>query len=79
MKRSQMVERIYDLLNCDGVLEHSMPKLEPIPLTEKHVLWVAEQIVQEIEQNNMFYCPVEDLGEFGKLRTPKGWEPEDET
>jgi hypothetical protein len=78
MKRSEMVERIYDLLNCDGVLEHSMPKLEPIPLTEEHVRWVAEQIVKEIEQSNMFYCPVADLGELGKLRLLEGWEPEDE-
>ena len=53
MKRSQMVERIYDLLNCDGVLEHSMPKLEPVQLTEEHVRWIAEQIVQEVEQGGM--------------------------
>jgi hypothetical protein len=53
MKRSEMVERIYDLLNCDGVLEYSMPKLEPVPLTEEHVRWVAKQIVQEIEQAGM--------------------------
>ena len=53
MKRSQMVERIYDLLNCDGVLEHSMPKLEPVSLTEEHVRWISEQIVQEFEQGGM--------------------------
>lgn len=53
MKRSQMVERIYDLLNCDGVLEYSMPKLEPVPLTEEHVRWIAEQIVKEVEQGGM--------------------------
>jgi hypothetical protein len=53
MKRKQMVERIYDLLNCDGVLEYSMPKLEPVPLTEEHVRWIAEQIVQEVEQSGM--------------------------
>jgi len=76
MKRSKMVERIYDLLNCDGVLEHSMPKLEPIPLTEEHVRWVAEQIVIEIEQNGMYYCPAEKLGDIGYLRVPKGWEDE---
>lgn len=48
-----MVERIYDLLNCDGVLEYSMPKLEPVPLTEEHVHWIAEQIVTEVEQAGM--------------------------
>ena len=56
-----------------------MHKLEPIPLTEEHVRWVAEQIVKEIEQSNMLYCPVADLGELGKLRLLEGWEPEDET
>lgn len=48
-----MIERIYDLLNCDGVLEYSMPKSEPVTLTEKHLRWVAEQIIQEIEQAGM--------------------------
>jgi hypothetical protein len=64
VKRSRMVEQIYDLLNCDGVLEYSMPKLEPVPLTEEHVRWIAEQIVKEFEQ----------------VKTIKiyGWEPEDE-
>ena len=48
-----MVERIYDLLNCDGVLEYSMPKLEPVPLTEQHMRWIAEQILQEVEKVGM--------------------------
>ena len=76
MKRSEMVERIYDLLNCDGVLEHSMPKLEPVPLTEEHVRWIAEQIVQEIEQAGML--PPEYIVDYGPLITTNAWEPENE-
>jgi hypothetical protein len=48
MKRSQMVERIYDLLNCDGVLEYSIP-FEPVKLTEDHVRQIAEWVVKELE------------------------------
>jgi len=69
MKRSEMVERIYDLLICDGVLEYSMPKLEPVPLTEEHVRWIAEQIVQEFEQAGILPP---------SLDYPKNaWEPEE--
>jgi len=37
----------------------------------------AERILKRIEALGMFYCPVEDCGEF-QLRTVKGWETEDE-
>jgi hypothetical protein len=37
----------------------------------------AEAVLKELEALGMFYCPVEDFGEF-QLRTPKGWETEDE-
>lgn len=90
MKRSEMVERIYDLLNCDGVLEYSMPKLEHVPLTEEHVYWVAEQIVKEFEQaktitiyhetsfGKHFNLPEGD-SEFNIRKVNvQGWEPEDE-
>ena len=76
MKRSQIVERIYDLLNCDGVLEYSMPKLEPVPLTEEHVRWIAEQIVQEIEQAGML--PPKFTENYGFVISANAWEPEDE-
>lgn len=90
MKRKQMVERIYDLLNCDGVLEYSMPKLEPVPLTEGHVRWIAEQIVQEFEQVKTItiyheisfgkHCNLpEDDPEFNIRKVNvRGWESEDE-
>lgn len=35
----------------------------------------AESILKELEDVGMYYCPVEDLGSMGKLRTPKGFEP----
>jgi ssDNA-specific exonuclease RecJ len=37
----------------------------------------VEVMLKIFEKLGMFYCPIEDLGEFGKLRTPKGWESED--
>jgi hypothetical protein len=89
MKRKQMVERIYDLLNCDGVLEYSMPKLEPVPLTEEHVRWIAEQIVQEVERGGMLpprrkALSWSELGipHYDQTEKPNftvyKWEPEDE-
>lgn len=85
MKRSQIVERIYDLLNCDGVLEYSMPKLEPVPLTEEHIRWIAEQIVQEFEQAGMLppkACIERSVRVGDEQRTAyhntNEWEPENE-
>lgn len=85
-----MIERIYDLLNCDGVLEHSMPKSEPVILTERHLRWLAEQIIQEIEQAGMLPPETKALPQdFGNLGFTQEfldehnfkinkWEPEDE-
>ena len=85
-----MIERIYDLLNCDGVLEHSMPKSEPVALTERHLRWLAEQIIQEIEQAGML-PPLTKAKPFDFTNTGftqefldehefkvNRWEPEDE-
>ena len=38
----------------------------------------VEVMLSIFEKLGMFYCPVENLGSFGTLRTPKGWEVEDE-
>jgi hypothetical protein len=57
MKRSAAIERIYDLLNCDGVLEHSMP-FEPVKLTEDHVRQIAKWIVEEVESIGMLPPPL---------------------
>lgn len=83
MKRSQMVERIYDLLNCDGVLEYSMPKLEPVPLTESHIRWIANIILEDLEQAGMLPPEVFHTWESGHGSGVKSlgnkWELEDET
>ena len=75
MKRSAMIERIYDVLNCDGVLEYSMPALEPVPLSEKHLRWIAEIILEEAEQAKML-PPSTYIKTFDKYDNV--WEPEDE-
>lgn len=62
MKRSTMIKK---------ALKH---KLNTVCVNVEQV----ERMLEVFEKLGMFYCPVEDLGEFGKLRTPKGWEPEDE-
>ena len=68
MKRSVAIENIVNVLRltgnhyCDGGRDEQD----------------AERILNRMEALGMFYCPVENLGEFGKLRTPKGWEPENE-
>ena len=39
--------------------------------------WLStDEIMKTIEEADMFYCPIEDFGEF-QLRTPKGWETEE--
>jgi hypothetical protein len=35
----------------------------------------VEVMLEIFEKLDMFYCPVEDFGDF-KLRSPKGWEVE---
>ena len=36
---------------------------------------VADTVLDNLEKSGMFYCPVEDMGEF-TLRTPKGFDME---
>jgi hypothetical protein len=75
MKRSEMLKVITDELFY-GSLAARVDKSNTTvtELAEKD----AEAVLKLIEKLGMFYCPVENLGEFGKLRTPKGWEPENE-
>ena len=63
MKRSEAAEEIRKVLAMNGK-DNGYGELE-------------EAILHHLEGLGMFYCPVEDLGEF-QLRTPKGWEPEDD-
>lgn len=66
MKREEMVEIMAEFLwkkNIEYGFKHQAKK-------------DAETLLDIMEDNGMFYCPVEDLGDFGKLRTPRGWEQE---
>jgi hypothetical protein len=74
MKRSEMLKFITDELFY-GSLAARVDNSDAMvtELAEKD----AEAVLKLIEKFGMFYCPVEDFGEF-QLRTPKGWEPEDE-
>jgi hypothetical protein len=63
MKRSEAVEEIRKILAMNGK-DNGCGELE-------------EALLHTMESLGMFYCPVEDLGEF-QLRVPRGWESEDE-
>ena len=76
MKRSEMIKLIIDKLFYGKLAESARlgaRKNFITNLAEED----AEAVLKELEKLGMFYCPVEDFGEF-QLRTPKGWEPEDE-
>lgn len=66
MKRSYMVELIAEFLWKSNE-EYGFKRLAKED---------AEKILKIIEDNHMIYCPIEDLGDFGKLRILKGWEEE---
>jgi hypothetical protein len=53
MKRSEMIEKIYDYLCCDGVLEYSLPKNENVKFTEDHVKDMSKDILNIIEEAGM--------------------------
>jgi hypothetical protein len=63
MKRSEALEEIRKILAMNGK-DNGMGELE-------------EALLHTVESIGMFYCPVEDCGEF-QLRTVRGWETEDE-
>jgi hypothetical protein len=62
MKRSEMIKKA---LNSQS---------NTVCVNEEQV----EVMLKIFERYGMYYCQVEDLGDIGKLRTPYGWEPEDE-
>jgi hypothetical protein len=75
MKRSEMLKFITDELFYGSLAARvDNSNTTVTELAEKD----AEAVLKLIEKFGMFYCPVEDLGDFGRLRTPKGWEPEDD-
>jgi hypothetical protein len=62
MKRSVAIENIINVLRLTGnhYCDNGRDEQD------------AERILNRMETLGMFYCPVEDYGEF-QLRTPKGW------
>jgi hypothetical protein len=72
MKRSEAIEVI------GKVLTYGKSGFPPEKRHAYEKKSLADTILTELESLGMFYCPVENLGDFGQLRTPKGWEPENE-
>lgn len=66
MKRSELIKIISDFCNDNPDIASRF---------DKYRLMNANILLHKLEEAGMFYCPVEEFGEF-KLRTPKGWEPE---
>jgi hypothetical protein len=76
MKRSEMLEKMVFSMELHAGNDPAW--LDSVPGMKAGALDYADKILRDLEDDGMFYCPVEDLGEFGKLRTPKSWEPENE-
>lgn len=73
MKRSEMLEKM--VFSMELRAGNDPAWLDQIPDMKAGVLDYASKILRDLEEEGMFYCPVEDCGEF-QLRTPKGWEQE---
>lgn len=75
MKRSEMLEKM--VFSMEMHAGNDPAWLDYQPGMKAGALDYADKVLRDLEEADMFYCPVEDLGVF-KLRVPKGWEPEDE-
>ena len=75
MKRSEMLEKMVFSMELHAGNDPAW--LDSVPGMKAGALDYADKILRDLEEAGMFYCPVEDFGEF-QLRTPKGWESEDE-
>ena len=75
MKRSDMLEKMVFSMELHAGNDPAW--LDQMPGMKAGALDYADKILRDLEEAGMFYCPVEDFVEF-QLRTPKGWEPEDE-
>lgn len=76
MKRSEMLEKL--VFSMEMHAGNDPAWLDYQPGMKAGALDYADKILRDLEEADMFYCPVIDFDEFGRLRTPKGWEPEDE-
>ncbi len=62
MKRTQMIKKVLNSWS------------NTVCVNEEQV----EVMLKIFERYGMRYCQLEDLGDIGKLITPRGWEEEDE-
>jgi hypothetical protein len=76
MKRSEMLEKMVFSMELHAGNDPAW--LDQMPDMKAGVLDYASKILRDLEDDGMFYCPVEDFREL-QLRTPKGWGAEDET
>jgi hypothetical protein len=75
MKRSEMLEKMVFSMELHACNDPAW--LDQMPGMKAAALDYADKILRDLEEAGMFYCPVENLGDFGRLRTPKSWEPEE--
>ena len=75
MKRSEMLEKMVFSMELHAGNDPAW--LDYMPGMKAAALDYANKILRDLEEAGMFYCPVENLGDFGRLRTPKSWEPEE--
>lgn len=64
MKRTEMIK----------LLAEHLVDIESIDSGDRE--YVANHVLTLIERLDMIYAPVEDFGDFGKLRTIRGWDEE---
>ena len=74
MKRSEMLEKMVFSMELHAGNDPAW--LDYMPGMKARALDYADKILRDLEEEGIFYCPVEDLGVF-KLRVPKGWESEE--
>lgn len=74
MKRSEMLEKMVFSMELHAGNDPAW--LDSVPGIKAKALDYADKILRDLEELEMFYCPVEDFGEF-QLRIFKGWEPEE--
>lgn len=75
MKRSEALRNIATALILRS-FDEDLSKIKPFNFDI--AMELAETALKQMEEDNLFFCPVEDLGDFGTLRTPKGFDDETE-
>jgi hypothetical protein len=71
MKRNEMLEKMVFSMELHAGNDPAW--LDQMPSVKAGAYDYANKILRDLEDSGMFYCPIEDCGEF-QLRTPKGWD-----